>query len=104
MEENKENNELVVLIDDDGEEHTFIVVDVIPVNDNSYAILMPHIKKENSNGEVDADELDAFIFRVSEKNGEQILEEVDEEDEWNLVAEVWENTLNELEDDIDSDA
>ncbi len=100
----EENNELVVLVDDDGKEHTFLVVDVIPVNEFSYAILMPHTEKENSNGEVDVEDLDAYIFRVAEKDGEQVLEEVEEEDEWNLVAEAWESSINELDEDFDSDA
>ena len=100
----EENNDLVVLVDDEGDEHTFIVVDVIPVNELSYAILMPHTEKENSNGEVDVEDLDAYIFRVTEKDGEQVLEEVEEEDEWNLVAEAWETSINELDEEIDSDA
>ena len=100
----EENNELVVLVDDEGEEHKFLVVDVIPVNDYSYAILMPHPEKENSNGEVNVEDLDAYIFRVTEKDGEQILEEVEEEDEWNLVAEAWENSVSQLGEDFDSDA
>ena len=44
---------------------------------------------------------DAYIFRVEmdDETGEETLSEVDDEDEWKLVAEAWEERLDEQEDD-----
>ncbi len=94
----EERDNIIVLVDEEGKEHNFVVVDVLPVQDNHYAILLPAIE-EDSNGEMVDEDEEAFIFRVVDKNGEQSLEEVEGEEEWNLVAEEWENKIRELEEE-----
>lgn len=89
----EERDDMAVLIDEDGQEHRFLVVEIFPVKDLEYAILVPLGVKENDNGQAGAEEDDAYIFRIKEVDGEHYFEEVGDEEEWNLVAEEWENLI-----------
>lgn len=96
----EEREDVIILVDEDGEEHHFAVLDVIPLNLNQYAILIPLKYPDAENGESMEEEAEeAYIFRINLTDGEQILEEVEEEEEWNLVAAEWENRMRELEED-----
>jgi putative Holliday junction resolvase len=80
------DDDVVVLTDEDGEEHEFTVVDVIEVDGNDYAVLLP-MGQEHGEGE----EEEAVILRVeSDDEGEDILVEIEDDDEWERVAEAWE--------------
>jgi len=81
----------VVLTDEEGVEHPFRVIDVIEVEENVYAILLP-------DGE-DADEAgaeEAVIFRVEEdENGDEVLYDIEDDDEWERVAEAYSRMVEE---------
>ena len=85
----------VVLVDENGEEHTFFVIDVIEVDDKEYAILQP--------AEADPDddlEPEAIILKFdTDDDGEEILMEIDDDDEWEKVADAWQDFTNDLKDD-----
>ncbi len=106
----KENGEerpsIITLIDEDGGEHEFEVLDVFPVDAKRYAILVPVEDNHAGAGErgdeeeADAEEYErAYIFRIEEVEGEESLVEVEEEEEWNRVAREWELRMQELEED-----
>lgn len=100
LENGEERANLVTLVDDDGNEHNFVVVDIFPVNLKQYAILVP-VDYDAENG--DEEELsmadDAYIFRidVNGESGEETLVEVDDEEEWSAVASEWENRMQDIE-------
>lgn len=76
MTEEKEIN-TVLLQDDEGIEHEFEVMDVYEIDGKEYAVLVP----------VDEDEEEsAFIFRVEQENGEDVLVDIEDDDEWNKVV------------------
>lgn len=86
--------ENIVLIDEEGIEHTFYVYDTIELEGTEYAILIP----EESDGE------EAVIFRMeadSENEDEMILIPVDDDDEIDQVIAVLEDLELEGFDDID---
>ena len=89
MTDEMQNNEAeaVVLVDEDGVEHSFIVIDVIEVDGKDYAILLP---SEESTDE--DQEPEAIILRLDvDPNGEEILEEIEDDDEWEKVADAWQD-------------
>lgn len=99
MENGEERTDVVTLVDDDGNEHDFAVVDIFPVRMKQYAILVPvRYDQETDEEELDLDE-DAYIFRidVDEESGEESLVEVEDESEWNEVAQEWENRVQETD-------
>ena len=80
------DNEIVTLHDEDGNEHEFTIVDVLELDENKYAILMP-IDEE-------IDEAIVLKFDIDE-NGDEILFEIESDEEWEAVVRAWEEFLDE---------
>ncbi len=91
MTEQGEQSEVVTLVDDDGHEHDFFMVDSFQVNSRQYTVLVPIVYDD----EEDLDEEftpgeEAYIFRIDVVDGEEILVEVEEEEEWAVAAREYE--------------
>ncbi len=100
----EEETGIVVLVDEEGVEHDFILVDRFPVDKEEYAILVPvTYSEEGDNGEAVDYEDEAFIFRIDLTDGEEMLVEVEDETEWNQVASVWEERVQNFEYEDDDD-
>lgn len=87
--EHEHDEEIIVLTDEDGNEHEFTIVQVIKVDEKDYAILLP------THGEEDAEE--AVILRIDQENGEDVLVEIESEEEFDRVAEAWDEIIDEEE-------
>lgn len=87
----------VVLMDEQGEEHEFEILDVLEVDGEEYAILFP-LEEED-------DELDeAIILKIGlDENGSEILYEIEDDEEWEKVADAYEGLLEEFDEDEDED-
>ncbi len=95
--------DLITLIDDDGEEHEFEVLDVIDNDDGCFYALLPTF--EEPQDKVDA-EGTYYIFEAIEENGEQQLAEVEDEELLDKLAELFESRFEELydsEEDTEND-
>lgn len=84
-----EDEEVIVLTDEEGNEHEFTIVQVIKVDEKDYAILVPLHGEE--------EEEEAVILRIDQENGEDVLIEIEDEEEFERVAEAWEELLDEEE-------
>ncbi|MDI3297759.1 MAG: DUF1292 domain-containing protein [Bacillota bacterium] len=92
-EQDREDQDFVVLTDENGEEHRFELLDVISVDANEYAVLAD---PESEN--------EAFVLRIdTDAEGNETLSEVQDEEEWNQVAAAWERLQDEDWDDEDED-
>lgn len=90
--------DVVLLVDEEGKTHEFLLVDRFEVNQGDYAILVPLTENEDGeNGESFDHEDEAFIFRIDLEEGEEMLVEVDDENEWKQVASVWEKRVQNYE-------
>ncbi|AYO30736.1 MAG: hypothetical protein PWR06_1968 [Thermoanaerobacteraceae bacterium] len=79
-----DEKETITLYDEDGQETEFEVLGVVNVEDNDYAILVPLDESESEDEE-------AYIFRIdADENGEEVLTEVEDDDEFEAVREAWE--------------
>ncbi|MBQ2603440.1 MAG: DUF1292 domain-containing protein [Acutalibacteraceae bacterium] len=69
--------DLIVLVDDDGEEHSFEILDTLNYDDKTYYALFPLLddpqEKVDSDGEY-------YIFEVVEEDGEEQLAELEDDD------------------------
>lgn len=100
----EERTDIVVLVDEEGNEHDFALVDRFQVDLNEYAILVPVLYLEDSEDDDAVDlEDEAFIFRIDLEEGEEMLIEVEDETEWHQVAAVWEERVQSLEYEDDED-
>lgn len=87
-----ENEEMIVLVDEDGEEHEFALIDVIEVDKEEYAILQPL--------EMEEDDSDAIILKITkDENGDDILLDIEDDDEWEKVADAWQEMIEEDEEE-----
>ncbi len=93
----EERTDIVILIDEDGNEHDFALVDRFPVDLKEYAILVPVIYLEEEEEDTIDLEEEAYIFRIDLDEGEETLVEVDDEFEWNQVATVWEERMQSMD-------
>ncbi|MDO4280134.1 MAG: DUF1292 domain-containing protein [Peptococcaceae bacterium] len=97
MDENKEFVEndgeleegLVVLIDEEDHEHTFQVLERIELNGQEYAILVPWDEKEDDS---------AIPLKIVVENGEELLYDIDDDDEWDAIVDFWNDYVDENED------
>lgn len=87
MEEAKED--IVTLVDEDGNEHEFAVVDIIEVDDKEYALLMP----AESEGEGDEDSEDVLVLRFEDDS----LVMIEDEAEFNKVVKYLEELGEQVE-------
>ncbi len=87
MEERKngeaEISDLVVLLDEENNEHQFIIQEVVEIEGYKYAVLEP----------TEGDEESAVILKFDrDETGNDILITIDDEDEWDLVV----NSIGEI--------
>jgi putative Holliday junction resolvase len=92
---NADDDEIITLTDEDGEDHDFVVVDVIEVSDQEYAILLPYEA-------ADEEEAEAVILRVEKSDdGDDQLVEIEDEAEWQAVVDAYEAVLESEDEDED---
>ncbi len=79
-------DKIVVLRDETGKELKFEVIDILAIDEEEYAILLPL--------EEDQDNDEAVILKVGQdKNGDDILYEIENDDEWEMVAKAWKESI-----------
>ncbi len=91
-----EQNEMIKLVDEEGKEHSFVLLDILNVNENDYAILLPNDPGFINN---ESDDKEAIIFRIVETEEEHTLQAVEDEQEWEAVARAWEEIEYSEDDD-----
>lgn len=84
--------DLLTLVDDDGKEHEFEIIDEIENDDGHYMALVP-TKRDPADVAIDAETY--YIFEVVEEDGEELLQEVEDDDVLNELAEAFEARFNE---------
>ena len=83
-----EQEEVITLVDEEGAEHDFTVVDIINVEGSEYAILLP-VEEEND---------EAIILKFThDEEGNELLVDIEDDEEWEKVADAWEENLAEEE-------
>lgn len=88
-----EDQEVIVLTDEEGNEHEFTLIQTLEVDNKDYAILLP-----NGAGDNDEEEEAAIILRIDQdENDEDVLVEIEDEEEFERVADAWEELLDEDE-------
>ncbi len=100
----EETEEILTLTDEEGQDHEFVLVDVLTLNEREYAILLPFEeatgRSESSEGSDEDDEMEAVILRMEkDADGEDQLVEIDDEQEWQSVVDAYEAMLEEGDDE-----
>lgn len=89
--------EVITLVDEEGEEHDFEVIDVIELEGEKYAILLPVLEEEDPG--TDEENGEAIILKFAQdEEGNEFLVDIEDDEEWEKVADAWEEMLAEEED------
>ena len=83
LEEEEFEVNFVTLIDEDGTEREFEVLQIMEVEGKQYVVIAP------PEGEEDEDEALVFRLEVDPETKEELLVDIEDDDEWDTVAEAY---------------
>ena len=90
---NDYNPDIITLSDDDGKEYTFEVLDAIETDEARYLALLPTFddpqKMLDDSGEL-------VIVKVGEEDGEEYFYEIEDDDEYETVADAFIDRLQDF--------
>ena len=93
--ENEEyGNDFITLVDENGIEREFEIVDSLVTENNEYFALIPVETAEN----LSSDDGELHILKVVEEDGEEFLEPIEDDEEYEEIAEIFMDRLEELYD------
>lgn len=87
------NPDIITLCDDDGTEYTFEVLDAVETDEHRYLALLP-VHGDPKDLLDDSGEL--VIVRVNEENGEEFFEEIEDDDEYDTIADAFIDRLQDV--------
>lgn len=91
MSENKEYNpDIITLSDDDGKEYSFEILDAIETDEARYLALLPIYDDPQKLLEADGE---LVIVKVGEENGEEYFYEIEDDDEYETIADAFVDRL-----------
>ncbi len=84
----------ITLVDEDGHEHRFNLLNVLEVDGLKYAVMLPEVTPEEEEDE------EAVIFRIdTDEAGEEVLVDIEDDQEFAKVCEVLEDMYEEDEEE-----
>ena len=94
VEKNQDYNpDIITLCDDEGKEYSFEVLDAIETDDGRYLALLPTFedpkKMLDESGEL-------VIVKVGEENGEEYFYEIEDDDEYETIADAFVDRLEDF--------
>lgn len=85
---NHDHEEMTVTLSlDDGSELECVVLAIFPAGEKDYIALLPTTGPEAEEGEV-------FLYRYSEVDGEPNLENIEDDEEYEIVADAFDELLD----------
>lgn len=88
-----EEFDTVILTDDEGKDHEFLHLDTLELDGSTYFVLMPISEDESEEDE-------AIILKLGkDAEGGEMLLDIEDDEEWEKVADAWENLVDSEEDE-----
>jgi uncharacterized protein YrzB (UPF0473 family) len=82
---------ILVLVDDEGEEHEFELLAELEIDDQSYRVLVPLDIDED----MDEEEVEVVILKVVyDEEGNEFLGDIEDDEEWEKVADAWQELVD----------
>ena len=101
IEETEYNPEIYTLIDEDGEEQAFELLDTMELDDERYFALLPYFENPEDMMEADGD---LVVLKAEIVDGEEMMATIDDEEEYEKVGNLFLERLNDLfEDESDTE-
>lgn len=84
--------DLITLIDDEGQEHEFEIIDELETDDGHFMALVPTAQDPD---DLASDAETYYIFEVVEEDGEEQLQELEDDALLDKLADIFESRFNE---------
>jgi uncharacterized protein YrzB (UPF0473 family) len=85
-----EEFDTVVLTDEDGQDHEFLHIETLDVDGSTYFVLLP-ISEDVEETEFSEDIEEAIILKLGkDEEGNDMLLDIEDDEEWEKVADYWE--------------
>lgn len=97
-ENNNFGNDIITLVDDDGKEYAFEVLDAIETDDGRYLAMLPYYTDAKERLD-DSGEL-VLVKSILDEDGEEYFEDIPDDDEYETVADLF---ISRLQDEFDID-
>lgn len=92
MHDDEMEDEVIVLEDEEGNEHSFVLGEVLTVDERDYAVLLP----------IDDDVEEGVILRIDGEDGDDmVLSDIESDEEWEKVVNAYNEQMDEFEDEED---
>ena len=82
--------DLLTLVDEEGKEHEFEIIDTAEMDGSEYVALIP-VFGDEEDALQDSGEL--VILKVTEEDGEEVLDAIEDDDEFDKVGAVFKERL-----------
>ncbi|MDO4730844.1 MAG: DUF1292 domain-containing protein [Clostridia bacterium] len=100
--DNEFTSDIITLLDDEGNEHEFEVLDVLEQDDRVFLALVPSY---NSPEELVEDSSIYYIFeQIEDENKDLLLVEIEDEDLLDSLAEIFENRFEAFYENEENDS
>ncbi len=81
---------VLVLVDDEGQEHEFELLAELEIEDQSYRVLVPLDVDEEEEEEVEV----IILKVVFDEEGNEFLADIEDDEEWEKVADAWQELVD----------
>lgn len=96
--DNDNERDIISLLDEEGTEHQFEIIDAAEYNDQQYLALIPIFEEPEDSLEDDGSLVILRVNEDSDGDDEQYLDAIEDEDEYTAVAKIF---MERLEDEFD---
>lgn len=89
---------VLVLVDEEGIEHQFELLAELEIEDEKYRVLVPIDVDLDEDADEDADEYDGEVVIlkvVIDEEGNEFLSDIEDDQEWEMVADAWQELVEE---------
>jgi len=93
MIQNEYAADLITLVDEEGKEHEFEIIDVLDNDKGCFYALAP---MENASKDISEADGVYYIFEEIEENGEKQLAEIEDDDLLNELSEIFEQRFEDM--------
>ena len=85
---------VLILVDDEGEEHEFELLAEMEIENDTYRVLIPVEYEDDEVEDDDEIEVEIVILRVVyDEEGTEFLCDIEDDEEWERVADAWQDLL-----------
>jgi uncharacterized protein YrzB (UPF0473 family) len=101
LDNENEEFDVLVLVDDEGIEHSFELIAELEIDDSFYVVVAP-IDDEDADTDADAtteedsdEETEVLLFKATyDDEGNMFLADIEDDEEWEKVANAWQELVD----------